>query len=164
MVNKQVYIDFIIDCFGKGVIERGEVMAKFGEMWQTPPRTFDRYFKKAKEAYSEQRKEINDAKMSTAIEMEVEAVRSEINSKLDRLRILQKEIEDCVKELESGITTQTFVIDGSTTDHTRSLTVAEKVALRKAIKELQSEISKIEGDYAPIQNQTETKIILKDVE
>ena len=90
MQNKQAYIDFILDCFNKGVVERGEVMAMFGKKWQTPPRTFDRYFKQAKEAYSEQREVINKAKLEESIAQEKEAVKRDIMGVNEAKEILTK--------------------------------------------------------------------------
>lgn len=74
------------------------------------------------------------------------AVQSGIQSKIERVLILQDQIKACIEELESG------KCNG------KKLTVFEKVALRKTIKELQSEISKIENDYAA----TRTEITGKD--
>ena len=102
--NKQPYIDFILDCFGEGLVERGEVMAKFGEVWQTPSRTFDRYFKKAKEQHSQQRETINNAKLEQSIETEKEAVKIGLKSKFERLLILQKEVDNCTLDLDNGYT------------------------------------------------------------
>jgi hypothetical protein len=145
-MSKQAYIDFILDCFGKGIVERGEVMAKFGENWQTPPRTFDRYFQKAKEQHSEQREVINNAKLNTTIEEEKEAVKIGLKSKFERLLILQNEVDNCTKDLDNGFTEE-LKSDGQLLS--RPITIQEKTALRNTIKNLQSEISKIEGDYAP---------------
>lgn len=144
--NKQPYIDFILDCFGEGLVERGEVMAKFGEVWQTPPRTFDRYFKKAKEQHSQQRETINNAKLEQSIETEKEAVKIGLKSKFERLLILQKEVDNCTLDLENGFTEE---LKSTGELLTRPITIQEKTALRNTIKNLQSEISKIEGDYAP---------------
>ncbi len=60
------------------------------------------------------------------------AVKNRIKSKPERVLILQKEVGACLKDLYAG-----------------DLSIIEKVRLRLAIKELLSEISKIEGDYSP---------------
>jgi len=101
--NKQPYIDFIIDCFGKGIVERGEVLAKFGKVWQTPPRTFDRYFQKAKEQHSRQRETINNAKLNTTIELEKEAVKKAILTKHQALEILTEIAQGKAKKVEGQI-------------------------------------------------------------
>jgi hypothetical protein len=163
MQNKKIYIEFILDCFGKGIVERGEVMAKFGKVWQTPPRTFDRYFQKAKEQHSQQRELINNAKLNTTIEEEKEAVKIGLKSKFERLLILQNEVDNCTKDLENGFTEE-LKSDGQLLS--RPITIQEKTALRNTIKNLQSEISKIEGDYAPSKSETDITIdnfSLKDV-
>lgn len=77
------------------------------------------------------RKEIERVNVQGA----VEAAEMGLKTKNERLLILQTEVSDCIAELKAGA---------------KELDVYEKVALRKTIKELQSEISKIEGDYAPV--------------
>jgi len=108
MSNKEAYIDFIIDCFNKGIVERGEVMAVFGKKWQTPTRTFDRYFKKAKEQHSEKRQAIEKAKMEESIKTEVEAVRSQIKSKEEILLKLGEIIDQKAKRVEGVIVMPTY--------------------------------------------------------
>lgn len=60
-----------------------------------------------------------------------DAAKNGIKSKTERLMILQEQIDACLTDLDKP-----------------KLDIYEKVALRKTIKELQGEISKIEGDYA----------------
>ncbi len=108
MQNKQPYIDFIIDCFGKGIVERGEVMAKFGEVWQTPPRTFDRYFQKAKEQHSEQRETINNAKLNTTIELEKEAVKDANFYRNKILAKMEEIMEQKAKRVEGQVIMPTY--------------------------------------------------------
>jgi len=49
----QAKIDYIIDLMRAGNHERIDAMAKFGEKWQgTSKRTFDRYWKAAKDSYA----------------------------------------------------------------------------------------------------------------
>jgi len=108
MSTKEAYIDFIIDCFNEGIVERGEVMAVFGKKWQTPVRTFDRYFKKAKERHSKQRQAIEKAKMEESIKTEVEAVRSQIKSKEEILLKLGEIIDQKAKRVEGVIVMPTY--------------------------------------------------------
>jgi len=100
MENKNIYIDFILQCFSKGIVERGEVMAKFGEFRQTPSRTFDRYFKTAKEQYSKQRETINKEKLSTTIELEKEAVKRNILTKLESMEVLTQIVYTSEKDID----------------------------------------------------------------
>ena len=86
--NKQEYINFILDCFAKSIVERGEILAKIGEKWQTSPRTFDRYFKEAKEQHKGQQEAIKKEKLGVVIELEKEAVKRDILQKHEVLEIL----------------------------------------------------------------------------
>lgn len=53
MGKDSVYIDFIITELKVGNIERNKVLSKFVKKWQVSDRTFDRYWKKANEAFKE---------------------------------------------------------------------------------------------------------------
>jgi hypothetical protein len=106
-----------------------------GTIWQSmalSKRTFYRLKPKAlaivTESAKKRQKLVTEAKDSATIEAAVKGLKS----KAERLLILQDQIDGCLDDLNK-----------------KKVTVFEKVALRKAIKELQSEISKIEGDYAP---------------
>jgi hypothetical protein len=120
-------------------------MSLFVTKFQVTERTFARHWVNANEVYKERRSLINEVKFNETIIAEKEAVKSIIKSKIERLEIYQKEIENCIKELSHGFTEETKS-NGELI--TRPLTISEKSLLRKTIKDLQSEISKIEGDYA----------------
>ena len=62
--------------------------------------------------------------------------------------ILQNQVEDILKRLEKGTHTQETFKDGKVLKFERELTPSEITAYNRTIKELQAEISKIEGDYA----------------
>jgi hypothetical protein len=147
--NKQAYIDFIIECFGKGFVERGEVMAMFGKKWQTPPRTFDRYFKQAKEQYTKHRELINKEKLNTTIEEEVKALQSGLKSKIERVLELQKQYDEIDLILQNGVTDTHAFSQGALITGIRPLNALEISKLHLTIKDIRAEISKIEGDYAP---------------
>jgi hypothetical protein len=129
--NKQTYIDFIIDCFNKGVVERIDVMAMFGKKWQMPTRTFDRYFKQAKEAYNSNREAINEAKLNTTIETEKEALKTLILDKTKRMQIAEEIAMGKAKRVEGQIVMPSFA------DRMKALDY----------------LSKIEGDYTAIKQE-----------
>lgn len=112
--------------------ERADILAKYGKKWQISPRSVDRLIENAREQAQTLRNLAEKTATDTLIEETKEAVKLGIKSKLERLLILQKEVDACLIDLAND-----------------ELEISEKVALRKTIKELQSEISKIEGDYAP---------------
>ena len=86
--NKQQYIDFIVECFDKGVAERVDVMASIGKKWQLSERTFDRYFKIAKGAIQERNKHLESARLSVMTENIKDAVNEAIISDLELEAIL----------------------------------------------------------------------------
>jgi predicted lipid-binding transport protein (Tim44 family) len=116
--------------------ERAELLRKYAKKWQIAERTIDRYITDAKNEAQTLRNLAKETANDTLVEEVKEAVRNGLKTKTERLMILQDEVSDCKEELISG------------KNNGAKLTVFEKVALRKTIKELQSEISKIEGDYA----------------
>jgi len=125
--NKQTYIDFIIDNLNNGIVERGEVMSEIGKKWQISDRTFDRYWKKANEAYQEQREAINKKKLEESITQEKEAVKSLVLDKYARMKIAEGIALGKARRIEGQIVMPSD---------------AERL---KALDYL----SKIEGDYAP---------------
>jgi predicted negative regulator of RcsB-dependent stress response len=143
-MSNEKYLDFILDLLEKGITERHEIVSKFSKNFQKSERTADTYLKKANEAYKLKRDTINKSIIEETIKTEKEAVKIIINSKLERLEIYQKQILDCVKELNHGFTED--MKNGEL--FSRPLNINEKSAIRRSIKDLQSEISKIEGDYA----------------
>jgi hypothetical protein len=163
MQNKQIYIDFILKEINNGNVDAEKICAVFCSKFQKSERTFYNFWKTAKEQHSQQRELINNAKLNTTIEEEKEAVKIGLKSKFERLLILQNEVDNCTKDLENGYTEE-LKSDGQLLS--RPITIQEKTALRNTIKNLQSEISKIEGDYAPTKSETDITIdnfSLKDV-
>lgn len=105
-----------------------------GTIWQEMAmgqRTFYRLKPQAIEILNkrlqERQKLLEEAKGSEV----VKAAKNGLKTKAERLMILQNEVDNSLKDLKTA------------------RKVFDKVSLRKVIKELQSEISKIEGDYAP---------------
>lgn len=146
MQNKQTaYIEFIVSELNNGNIDAEKVCAVFCSKFHKSERTFYNYWDLANQTHSQQRELINNAKVSTTIEVEKEAVKMGLKSKFERLLILQKEVDNCTLDLENGFTEE-LKSDGQLLS--RPITIQEKTALRNTIKNLQSEISKIEGDYA----------------
>lgn len=144
-MSKEIYIDFILGELEKGNVKYNDVVNVFLPKFALTRQTFDKYWKLANEAYKIKRDTINEAKLNETINVEKEAVKTIVKSKLERLEIYQKEIENCVKELTHGFTEE-MKSTGELIN--RPLTISEKALLRKTIKDLQSEISKIEGDYS----------------
>jgi hypothetical protein len=143
-MSNEKYLDFILDLLEKGITERHEIVSKFSKTFQKSERTADTYLKKANEAYKLKRDTIKKSIIEETIQIEKEVVKTIISNKLERLEIYHNQIINCIKELTHGFTEE--MKNGEL--FSRPLTISEKALLRKTIKDLQSEISKIEGDYA----------------
>lgn len=153
MAKKEAYITGILKELRSGNAERGKVLAKLGKKWQMGDRTFDRYWKIANERYIIEANEVNIAAKSILVSKNVESTLNGLKTKSERVAILQTQIDNCIKELESGETTETVTAAymGSiiSEEVKRKHTPNETQLIRRTLKDLQAEISKIEGDYAP---------------
>ena len=98
-------------------------------------RTFQQYLKEARKEFEAYQKKVQKEKESVSIAVE-------------RLLILQNEVGKIIREIENGYCMDKIVLDGMLLETQRPLRPMEISAMRKNIKDLQSEISKIEGDYA----------------
>jgi hypothetical protein len=157
---KQIYIDFILKELNKSNVKYNDVCSVFCSKFQLSERSFNKYWLIANQNHSQQRELINNAKLTTTIEEEKEAVKIGLKSKFERLLILQNEVDNCTKDLDNGFTEE---LKSYGQLLSRPITIQEKTALRNTIKNLQSEISKIEGDYAPTKSETELSAINKKV-
>lgn len=131
-------------------ISREDIVSKYCKKFQLSVRQIDNYIEKAnqslKDAQQAKEKAINDE----VVRQGVEAAKNGLKSKYERAVMLQVQANECEEELKEGTTT--FVNDEGDLV-SRKLTVIEKVQLRKVLRELNSELSKIEGDYAAIKQE-----------
>jgi hypothetical protein len=86
--SKQIYIDFILDQLANGNILYNSVSSLFCSNFRVTNRTFDKYWKLANEAYSQQRQAVNSAKMEISIQTELEAHTDAILTKNQALQVL----------------------------------------------------------------------------
>jgi uncharacterized protein YdaU (DUF1376 family) len=135
-------IELLSDWLEKQVADSG---ISDGRIWQEmamSERTFYRLKPKATELLNKRLKERQKLIEDTKVQETIEAVKIGLKSKTERLMILQTQVDKSLEDLENA------------------KKVFDKVALRKVIRELQSEISKIEGDYAP--EKKESRAVDKD--
>lgn len=111
-------------------------------------RTFTKDWNKAKERYVELQDSVNAAIEQAIISEEVQAAKNGLKSKHERLMTLQRQVDATESELNNGRTKETVIRGGKGVSIDRDFTVMERAQLRRTLKDLQSEISKIEGDYA----------------
>ncbi len=135
-----------------------QTWALYGQKWAKGKTTFDKDWNIANKNHLDYQIKANKAKEDISIAIEVEAVKNGLKSKLDRLLILQKEVDNSINELLEGKTQDVAIVNGSIEYYSRDMTITEKAKLRSVISQLQADISKIEGDYAP------TKVANTDVD
>lgn len=121
-----------------------ECFSKYFEKFSKSEVTFSKDWKVSSETHKDYQIKANKAKEEASIQIEVESLKNGIKTKSERVLILQNEVDASLEELN---------------DPEATLNVFQKVSLRKVIKELQSEISKIQGDYAPEKKEHEIKSI-----
>ena len=132
--------------------ERAEILRKYAKKWQIAERTIDRYLKPAKEIAKKLSNKANKAAEDVYVSETVEAAKSGLKSKFDRVMILQGQCSQIENELIANVSTDYIVISGKLQRVVKEIPVTDRAYLRKTLKDLQAEISKIEGDYAAVKN------------
>ena len=162
-LNRQ---DWIFDLLKVDPVTYGEMYSKYSKMFgRFSQMTFTKDWKKANDRYQSYKNKVNTEKEKQSIHLELKTEKGGLKSKFQRLMTLQNRLENLETKLDSGITKQFIVIGNKTLEVTREFTINEIALLSKTIKELQSEISKIEGDYiqdVKNENSLITQIILTD--
>jgi ATP-dependent Lon protease len=113
--------------------ERAEILRKYAKKWRIAERTIDRYLTNAKQEAEKLRKLAETAATDTLVQETIEAVKTGLKTKQERLLILQGQVDAILEDLKD-----------------ERLKPTDRAYLRKTLKDIQAEISKIEGDYAPI--------------
>jgi hypothetical protein len=152
MTKTKAYVDFILTELRKGNVQWSNNVGLFMGKYGVTEETFRKYWNIANETFKIEQDEIINIKAIEYKSNEIEAFKTQIRSKTERLISYQVQIEHIEKELVTGKTKELISFkDGKAQMVDRDLTVFERNSLRKTLKELQAEISKIEGDYAPKQ-------------
>jgi hypothetical protein len=152
MTKTKAYVDFILTELRKGNVQWSNNIGLFMGKYGVTEETFRKYWNIANETFKVEQDDIIKTKAIEYKSNEIEAFKTQIRSKTERLISYQVQIEHIEKELVTGKTKELISFkDGKAQMVDRDLTVFEKNSLRKTLKELQAEISKIEGDYAPKQ-------------
>lgn len=134
-----------------------EMFSVYFEKFSKSEVTFSKDWKKATERLREYQEAINAARMEASIKAETELVKRGLKTKIERLLVLQNLVNDCIQELATKKCSDTIVVDSTVKNIKRLMTQNELNQTRRTLKELQSEISKIEGDYAPAKQDVKTQ-------
>lgn len=151
--NRQQWILELLNSEG---LSYNDTLAKFRQMWAKSKTTFDSDWNKANEKYIDHQDEINKAKEQASINEEVERLKKGIKTKHHRLDFYQTQIELMQKQLTGEIVTYFLIGNKPAVNPNKGeyiLPLEKQNEIRKAIKEYQTEISKIEGDYAATQQE-----------
>ena len=163
------YTDFILRELHKGNVTFTDVSLPFFTKFNLSKPTFSKYWKIANETYSkyieERQTQISEATTNETIS----TLSNGLKTKSERLLNLQKQIENLETELRNNVMHVHAFSMGEMVIGTREMNSLEKAKIADTIKGLQSEISKIEGDYAPTKQDVKledtrpsTKIKLND--
>lgn len=149
--NEQTQIDFIVDCLRKGE-QRKTILGKFGKKWESVSRTtFDRRLRQAESNLQAEQKRIQAA-AEQEVTKEVEARKSKIMTSIERQEFLQKQINDIQGEIDRNVLEEYVVVAGKLQLVNKIMNSETKAFLRKTMKDLLSELNKMDGSYKPIKH------------
>ena len=133
---------------GKPNLSYSECFAKYSPKFAKTRRTFDKDWNVSTERIKQYQETIEKEVLKESIKEEVEAAKSVIKSKNDRLVIYQNLVDECLKDLSEGMTSDTYITkEGIPKQYRRKMNNLEYNQTRKTLRDIQSEISKIQGDY-----------------
>ena len=165
--NPKLRQQFILDeLIKEPTLNYVQMFTIFSQAFTKTQRTFNNDWNKATETFKSYRSKVIKAKEESSIKLEVKAHERGLKTKFDRAFFYQEQIVLMEKQL-SGAEKFTFIVGNKPlSSHDKSgnfmLPIEKQNEIRKAIKEYQTEISKIEGDYAAIKN--DTKLEVKEYE
>lgn len=162
--NKQHIVDQIIKGIEDGK-DRGKLLSIFVKKLQVSDRTFDRYWKIANIQYGERQQAIKNEIAAVDTQTAIETRKDGLKSKIERLLFYQNEIDHMEKQLKGEVRfvfILGYKVKPSHIGNKFKLPLQVQNELRNNIKSYQSEISKIEGDYAPTKS-AQTNVNGEDV-
>lgn len=124
----EVLADWLERQMGDSSITDGRIMEEMG----VANGTYYRWKPKASELLNKRITERQRVVEDTKTQEAVEAAKKGIKTKNERLLILQAQVDELLIDLTED-----------------EISLTDKAYLRKTLKEIQAEISKMEGDYAP---------------
>lgn len=155
--NKQIQIDFIINCLKNGE-QRGNILVKAGKKWGMSKSAFDRYLKIAKDQYSITqgllKKELAAIDTSAAIEARKKAIMTAD----DRKEELSKACLDLIQKTKGEKKFTFFQAGKIVQSHNGEifmLPIDTQAKILDTVKGLIAELNKMEGDYAPTKIETD---------
>jgi hypothetical protein len=143
--------------------DRDEIVSKYCKKFHLSKRQVDNYIKSAKIIAGNLSEKANKAASDTFIEETIEAVKNGLKTKIERQMILQGEVDKILQELEANVSTDYVVLSGKLQKVKKEIPVTDRAYLRRVLKDLQAEISKMEADYAPDKLEHSGSIVWKEM-
>jgi|SRR5690625_872418 len=137
--------DYLVEV---GDIGFNEMFAVYYEKYSLSNRTFNIDWNIASSRYKDYIKRSQKAKDEARLKADAEIAVKELRTRHERLLEYQKLVDDCFHDLATGMTDDTDIYEGEITEYRRKMTITEMNQTRRTLRDLQIEISKIEGDYA----------------
>lgn len=168
---KEVHVAFILKKLNSGIVDAKDIISDFCSKFQKTERTFWTKWKLAQSEYQILIEKRNKQIDNITTKQTINDVSNGLKTKSQRLMNLQNQADDIQRMLDCNITPD-IVKSPKQLEYMeieRKLTFVERATLMKSLRDLQSEISKIEGDYAPTKQDVKlddqrpsTKIKLND--
>jgi RNA polymerase-interacting CarD/CdnL/TRCF family regulator len=168
---KEVHVAFILKKLNSGIVDAKDIISEFCSKFHKTERTFWTKWKLAQSEYQILIEKRNKQIDNITTQQTINDVSNGLKTKSERLMNLQRQADDIQRMLDHNITPD-IVKSPKQLEYMeieRKLTYVERATLMKSLRDLQSEISKIEGDYAPTKQDVKledtrpsTKIKLND--
>jgi len=147
--NRQKWIFDLLKVEG---LTYGECFSKYFVEFSKSEVTFNKDWLKVSALASAYQERVNKAKEDVIIGHEIKALKNGLKTKNQRLLFYQNQIDLMEKQLTGDIKTY-FIVNNKPVINPNSkgeyiLPLEKQNEIRKQIKDYQTEISKIEGDYA----------------
>lgn len=125
------------------------VFGQYSEKYGLSEKTFDKDWLKANGRFKIYQLSVNKAKDEVSIQSEITTLKMGLKSKQERLLEYQNEINSLQKRIDKNEDYKYLIANGVIQKVVCEIDLKTVAILHRAIKDLRSEISKIEGDYAP---------------
>lgn len=122
----------------------------------------DRYFKLYDVAYNKWQIQKEKAEADQMYENGKECLKSGLKSKIEREAELEKKIDELNKIIEIGTTKDYYIHNGKARTYNRDISILEKTRTVNEIRQLNAELSKMRGDYAPDKHEHSGSVGVKE--
>ncbi len=155
----QKYITFIIDELKKGNVKYKDVFKVYLSEFKSSEPTFAKYWKLANAEFVKISAEAQEKKHEAFIKDEVEQVAKGLKPKHERMEEIQQSINRINSVIESGVTKDSYIDydKKKAVEIDRPLTEIEKATLERVKKDLNAELNKMDGSYAPTKQDVTSK-------